>query len=94
MYFGKPINGVPKVGLSAEGTQHREIGIPISANSASWANVHDSTKFGKQFKGSSSLSSLGSAQILNAFVMTSFYVFKTVNHDKFLNIAQNSPFSE
>ncbi|MCI2748355.1 hypothetical protein ACO2FP_02185 [Staphylococcus warneri] len=50
LYFGKPINGVPKVGLSAEGTQHREIGIPISANNASWANVHDSTKFGKQFK--------------------------------------------
>ncbi|MBO0377344.1 hypothetical protein [Staphylococcus warneri] len=47
---GKPINGVPKAGLSAEGTQHREIGIPISANNASWANTHDSTKFGKQFK--------------------------------------------
>ena len=47
---GKPINGVPKAGLSAEGTQHREIGIPISANNASWANAHDSTKFGKQFK--------------------------------------------
>ncbi|MGD3154979.1 hypothetical protein ACMG5R_05540 [Staphylococcus warneri] len=50
LYFGKPINGVPKAGLSAEGTQHREIGNPISANNASWANVHDSTKFGKQFK--------------------------------------------
>ena len=48
--FGKPINGFPKAGLSAEGTQHREIGIPISANNASWANTHDSSKFGKQFK--------------------------------------------
>ncbi|WP_270234729.1 hypothetical protein [Staphylococcus warneri] len=38
---GKPINGVPKAGLSAEGTQHREIGIPISANNASWAYSHD-----------------------------------------------------
>ncbi|MEJ7154555.1 hypothetical protein WL244_13835 [Staphylococcus ureilyticus] len=36
MCFGKPINGIPKAGLSAEGTQHREIGIPISANNASW----------------------------------------------------------
>jgi hypothetical protein len=29
---------------------NREIGIPISANNASWANTHDSSKFGKQFK--------------------------------------------
>ncbi|MBY6178889.1 hypothetical protein KUW03_06300 [Staphylococcaceae bacterium DP2N0-1] len=48
--FWKPINGVPKARLSAEGTQHREIGIPISANNTSWANAHDSTKFEKQFK--------------------------------------------